>query len=91
MKFNFNKTSAEVTNAFGVPYDYMSIVHYSSKAFSKNGQPTIVANVSAERFPVFFLHVVSQNSTIYFQNLIFIFFNFFLKFSSAIKIFQTGT
>ncbi|KAM0734297.1 Zinc metalloproteinase nas-8 [Formica fusca] len=35
---NFNKAPAEVTNAFGVGYDYSSVMHYSSTAFSKNNQ-----------------------------------------------------
>ncbi|KAL6428195.1 hypothetical protein ACFW04_008498 [Cataglyphis niger] len=35
---NFNKAPAEVTDAFGVGYDYSSVMHYSSTAFSKNNQ-----------------------------------------------------
>ena len=27
----------------GVSYDYKSIMHYNRKAFTKNGEPTIVA------------------------------------------------
>lgn len=45
--YNFNKAPAEVTDAFGVGYDYSSVMHYSSTAFSKNDQlKTIVPKVS---------------------------------------------
>uniref|UniRef100_A0A8W7Q184 Metalloendopeptidase n=1 Tax=Anopheles coluzzii TaxID=1518534 RepID=A0A8W7Q184_ANOCL len=38
---NFAKKGT--TNSFGVAYDYASIMHYSSNAFSTNGNPTIEA------------------------------------------------
>lgn len=45
-EINFKKASAGETNGFGVGYDYGSVMHYSSNAFSKNGQPTIKAKQS---------------------------------------------
>lgn len=43
---NFEKYGALNVTDFGIGYDYSSIMHYSSKAFSKNGRPTIVPVVS---------------------------------------------
>ncbi|XP_028258205.1 high choriolytic enzyme 1-like [Parambassis ranga] len=37
---NFQKTA---TNNLGTPYDFNSVMHYNKYAFSKNGQPTILA------------------------------------------------
>lgn len=37
---NFEKR--EASNSLGFPYDYESVMHYSDKAFSKNGERTIV-------------------------------------------------
>ena len=42
-EINFKKASPGETTGFGVGYDYGSVMHYSAKAFSKNGQPTINA------------------------------------------------
>ncbi|XP_078371488.1 blastula protease 10-like [Oculina patagonica] len=42
-KFNFHKYPRSTIDALGTKYDYGSLMHYGSKAFSKNGKPTIVA------------------------------------------------
>ncbi|KAI9581799.1 hypothetical protein GQX74_010116 [Glossina fuscipes] len=38
---NFNKYARTHVSNFGVEYDYQSVMHYSSKAFTKNGENTI--------------------------------------------------
>lgn len=40
-KPNFEKFNADVVTDFNLPYDYESIMHYPSLAFSNNGSPTI--------------------------------------------------
>lgn len=47
-EINFKKASPGETTGFGVGYDYGSVMHYSSKAFSKNGQATIQAKQSTK-------------------------------------------
>lgn len=39
---NFNKYEADRISQYGVEYDYGSVMHYSSTAFSINGSATIV-------------------------------------------------
>lgn len=39
---NFEKATKDLTDAFGVSYDYGSVMHYSAYAFSKNDQRTII-------------------------------------------------
>jgi hypothetical protein len=39
---NFQKVNPSTFGNFGTPYDLLSIMHYNRKAFSKNGQDTIV-------------------------------------------------
>ncbi|XP_065336691.1 zinc metalloproteinase nas-6-like [Cloeon dipterum] len=41
-KHQFQKYSSNVVTDYGVGYDYDSLMHYSRKAFSKNGQDTII-------------------------------------------------
>lgn len=48
-KSNFNKYNSSIITDFNVGYDYDSIMHYSSKAFSKNGKETIVAKNNVTR------------------------------------------
>lgn len=38
---NFNKYDKDRVTDFNVTYDYDSVMHYSGKAFSKNGEKTI--------------------------------------------------
>jgi hypothetical protein len=47
MEYNFEKYKN--FHAFRVPYDVNSIMHYSSYAFSKNQQPTILTKVNDGR------------------------------------------
>ncbi|KAK3710384.1 hypothetical protein QZH41_012311 [Actinostola sp. cb2023] len=41
MKFNFNKYTRSTIDSLGTSYDYGSVMHYGSRAFSKNRRPTI--------------------------------------------------
>ena len=41
-RHNFNKYPRSIIDSLGTPYDYGSLMHYGKKAFSNNGQPTIV-------------------------------------------------
>ena len=38
----FGKVDLSKTSYYGQPYDYKSILHYDSLAFSKNGFPTML-------------------------------------------------
>lgn len=40
---NFRKYNSSTVTDFSLGYDYESIMHYSSKAFSKNGKETIIS------------------------------------------------
>jgi len=48
-RHNFNKYSCSVVTSLGQPYDYSSVMHYRSTAFSSNGKKTIVAKNDANR------------------------------------------
>ncbi|ODM90660.1 Zinc metalloproteinase nas-14 [Orchesella cincta] len=41
----FRKYTDKEVSTFGVPYNTKSLMHYSSKDFSKDGKPTIVTKV----------------------------------------------
>lgn len=44
-EINFKKARVGEATGFGVRYDYGSVMHYTTTAFSKNGQPTIVPKI----------------------------------------------
>jgi len=62
-RFNFKKYNWQMINAYGVPYDYESIMHYGGRAFSSNRQLTIETldpkyqNVIGNRQGISFLDV----------------------------------
>ncbi|XP_055490290.1 meprin A subunit beta [Leucoraja erinacea] len=43
---NFNKYDDKVSNSQNIPYDYTSVMHYSSTAFNNGTQPTIVTKIA---------------------------------------------
>ncbi|KAL7741433.1 hypothetical protein ACLKA6_000760 [Drosophila palustris] len=65
---NFQKYEEDRVGDFDVAYDYGSILHYSSMAFSKNGQATIVAldpeaqNQMGQRFALSAADVIRLNT-----------------------------
>lgn len=45
-EYYFNKFDSSVLTNFNTSYDYLSIIHQNSFAFSKNGKRTIITKVS---------------------------------------------
>ncbi|XP_011693660.1 PREDICTED: astacin isoform X1 [Wasmannia auropunctata] len=52
---NFNKYDNRTVTDYGIGYDYKSVMHYSSHAFSRNGEPTITPKVIIVRALAIFL------------------------------------
>ena len=48
IKHEFRSNFVKSSVGYEVPYDYGSITHYSPKAFSSNGKPTIIAKKNNE-------------------------------------------
>lgn len=63
MEYAFDKYPPSEVTTFNVPYNYRSIMHYDSGAFSSNGQPTMISKVISKdtnctyRIKVFILKV----------------------------------
>lgn len=50
---NFKKNEKGTSTAYGVGYDYGSVMHYSEMAFSGNGKPTIQTKVKSHQMTIY--------------------------------------
>lgn len=58
---NFVKIPSTMNQYFGTSYDYKSVMHYDSYAFSKNGQITIALKVKQNFFTqTLYITLISQ-------------------------------
>ena len=67
-QFNFDKHTTGV-ELFDLPYDLASIMHYGSREFSKNDQPTIEALSGFELLPAHIKTSLSKNDIVAIQKL----------------------
>lgn len=56
---NFKKYNSSAVNDFEIGYDYGSVMHYGTKAFSRNGLKTIEPLVSRLR-PLLVVSIITQ-------------------------------
>ena len=73
MHYNFDKFEREAgrINSRGSAYDYKSVMHYSSNAFSVNGSPTMVdksGNIIETQVRIKY-YLISRNSFIFLSKL----------------------
>uniref|UniRef100_A0A0K0F118 Zinc metalloproteinase n=1 Tax=Strongyloides venezuelensis TaxID=75913 RepID=A0A0K0F118_STRVS len=63
---NFDKTSLAVTETFGIPYDYGSVMQYPKKAFSSNGKLVMIPKNKL------YLDTIGQNEKAQFNDIKFL-------------------
>jgi len=67
-EYNFVKKNSSDINSLGTPYDFSSIMHYSSDAFAKNNTITIsskIAKMPFGRAPELSLLDIKQTNLLY--------------------------